>query len=104
MLSGKVFLTDATVTMREVAGIHRLIVQWELAHPACMDRICVLFPSGGISQYCVSSTLSTEASIPDLPCNQNVDVRVEISGGSILVSSSTLTIYIGGKNTVVCKY
>ena len=97
MLIGQAFLKGATVVVREVAGAHRLVVQWELAHPACVDRVCIVFPSGGISQYCLNSTLSTEASITDLPCNQNVKVRVQASAGNILVYSSTPTIYIGGK-------
>lgn len=104
LLFGQVFLKGATAVVREVAGAHRLVVQWELAHPACMDKVCVLFPSGGISQFCLSSTLSTEASIQNLPCNRNVEVKVKASAGNILRYSSTLTIYIGGKMLhVVCK-
>lgn len=99
MLNGNVFVKDATAIIREVAGTHRLVIQWELAHPACMDSVCVLFPSGGIGRHCVNSTLSTEASIPDLPCNQNVKIRVDASGSNLLRSSSILTIYIGGKLT-----
>ena len=104
LLIEQVFSNDITAEVRDETGTHRLVVQWKLIHPACWERVCVDFPSGGISEYCLSSTLSTEASIPDLPCNQNIRVRVRASGHNVGRLSSTLTIYIGGKmNAITSK-
>lgn len=97
LLLEQVFSKDITAEVKDEAGIHRLVVQWKLIHPACWERVCVEFPSGGIGEYCLSSTLFIEASIPDLPCNRNIQVRVQASGHNVRRFSSTLTIYIGGK-------
>lgn len=96
LLLEQVFSKDVTAVVREVEGTHRLIVQWELIHPACLEKICVQFPSGGISEHCLSSTLTTEASISGIRCNQNVQVRVQASGSGVARYSSTLSVYIGG--------
>ena len=104
LLIEQVFSNNITAEVRDETGTHQLVVQWKLIHPACWERVCVEFPSGGINDYCLNSTLSMEASIPDLPCNRNIRVRVRASGHNAGRFSSTLIVYIGGKmNTITSK-
>ena len=99
MVSGEVFLEDATLTVREVLGHHQLLVSWKVAHPVCMERICIQFPDNNIEDHCVSSTLSTEAAITGLPCNMYTDVEVAVSAIGFLRLLSAGRVYIGGKTS-----
>lgn len=97
MLRGQVFLRDATAMVKEVSGNHQLVVSWELAYPACMDSVCVRFPDSNINDHCPESTLVTEATIEDLPCNTYLSVEVKTSASSFSRTSlASRRIYIGG--------
>lgn len=100
MVSGEVFLEDATLTVREVSGDHQLLVSWKVAHPVCMERICIQFPDNNIKDHCIGSTLSREAAITGLPCNMYTNVEVAVSAVGFLRLLPAGHVYIGGKITV----
>lgn len=100
MLSGEVFLEDATLTVREVSGHHQLLVSWKVAHSVCMERICIQFPDNNIDDHCISgSTLSREAEITGLPCNMYTNVEVAVSAVGFLRLLPAGRVYIGGRNS-----
>ena len=98
MVSGEVFLEGATLTVREVSGDHQLSVSWKVAHPVCMERICIQFPDNDIEDHCVSSTLSREAAITGLSCNMYINVEIAVSAVGFLRLLPAGRVYIGGKN------
>ena len=99
MLSGDVFLEGITLTMTEVSGSHQLLVSWKVAHPICMERICIQFPDNNIKDHCIRSTLSREAAIAGLPCNIYINVQLAVSAVGFLRILPAGRVYIGGKKS-----
>ena len=96
MLRGRVFLGSITLKMREVSGNHWLFVTWKVAHPACMERICVQFPDDNIDEYCVDNKLFREAGIAGLPCNTHINVQVAVYAIGLIRILPAGSVYIGG--------
>ena len=103
MLKGQVFLGNVAVSQEEESGNHQLVVSWKLSHPACIERLCIQFSPGRISDYCVDDKLSTKARIKGLPCNKNVNVHVRASAAGISRTVYGGRIRIGGKITALLQ-